>query len=100
MRIGIRDIDKIIIKLNNLITSHYTIFSIGITRQAVIFARTRTYLSRISHPAGVCELPGGGVSVREIAIKHLFENYKLADEMLAERDYFFDHFTAPDAHFF
>ena len=27
-------------------------------------------------------------------------NYKIADDMLAGREFFFDHFTAPDAHFF
>ena len=58
------------------------------------------YLSRINSPNGVCDVPGGGDSVRRIAIKHLFENYKLADDMLAGREYFFDHFTAPDSHFF
>lgn len=58
------------------------------------------YLSRINSPAGVCELPGAGESVRKIAIKHLFENYKLADDILAGREYFFNHFTAPDSHFF
>ena len=30
----------------------------------------------------------------------LHENYKIADDMLAGREFFFDHFTAPDAHFF
>jgi glutathione S-transferase len=58
------------------------------------------FLSRLNSPSGVCDLPGAGESVRKIAIKHLFENYKLADELLAGREYFFDHFTAPDAHFF
>ena len=36
----------------------------------------------------------------KIAKTHLFENYQIADDMLAGREYFFDHFTAPDAHFF
>jgi glutathione S-transferase len=58
------------------------------------------YLSRLNSPARVCDLPGAGESVRKIAIKHLFENYKLADVMLAGCEYFFDHFTAPDSHFF
>jgi glutathione S-transferase len=35
-----------------------------------------------------------------LAVSHLFENYKIADDMLVGREYFFDHFTAPDAHFF
>jgi Glutathione S-transferase len=28
------------------------------------------------------------------------ELFKIADDLLADRDFFFDHFTAPDAHFF
>ena len=30
----------------------------------------------------------------------LFENYQIADDKLADREWFFDHFTAVDAHFF
>ena len=30
----------------------------------------------------------------------IHEAYKIAEPMLAGREYFFDHFTAPDAHFF
>jgi hypothetical protein len=33
-------------------------------------------------------------------VEPLFENYQIAEEILAGRDYFFDHFTAVDAHFF
>jgi glutathione S-transferase len=35
-----------------------------------------------------------------MAVGPLLENYKIADGMLAGREYFFDHFTAADAHFF
>ena len=38
--------------------------------------------------------------MRRLAAQQLFENYKIADDMLADRDWFFDHFTAVDAHFF
>ena len=58
------------------------------------------YLTRLNSPAAVCELPDAGESIRKLAVSHLFENYKIADDMLAGREYFFDHFTAPDAHFF
>jgi glutathione S-transferase len=34
------------------------------------------------------------------ATEDLFENFRFADDKLAGREYFFDHFTAPDAHFF
>jgi glutathione S-transferase len=58
------------------------------------------FLSRINAPPKVCDLPGAGDSVRRLATENLFENYKIADDMLAGREYLFDHFTAPDAHFF
>ena len=58
------------------------------------------YLSRINSTSRVCDLPGAEGSVRRLAKGLLFENYKIADEMLAGREYFFDHFTAADAHFF
>ena len=58
------------------------------------------FLSRINSPARVCDLPGAEESVRRLAAQQLFENYKIADDMLADRDWFFDHFTAVDAHFF
>lgn len=58
------------------------------------------YLSRINSPPRVCDVPGAADSVRKLAAEQLFENYKIADDLLAGRDYFFDHFTAADAHFF
>jgi glutathione S-transferase len=58
------------------------------------------YLSRINSPPRVCDVPGSADSVRKLAAEQLFENYKIADDLLAGRDYFFDHFTAADAHFF
>ena len=38
--------------------------------------------------------------MRRLAQQQLFENYQIADDKLAGRDWFFDHFTAVDAHFF
>ncbi|HLH94397.1 MAG TPA: glutathione S-transferase family protein [Xanthobacteraceae bacterium] len=58
------------------------------------------FLSRINSTAKVCDLPGADESVRRLAGKLLLENFRIADDMLAGRDYFFDHFTAADAHFF
>ena len=43
---------------------------------------------------------GAEESVRRLAQQQLFENYQIADEKLAAREWFFDHFTAVDAHFF
>ena len=58
------------------------------------------FLSRINSPPRVCNLPGSEELVRRLAAQQLFENYRIADNMLADRQWFFGHFTAVDAHFF
>lgn len=58
------------------------------------------YLSRINNPAKVCDAPGSADSVVKFATDNLFENFAIGDDLLAGREYFFSHFTAPDAHFF
>ena len=63
-------------------------------------SRIHPFLSRINTPARVCDLPVAEESVRRLAVEQLFENYQVADDKLAEREWFFDHFTAVDAHFF
>lgn len=58
------------------------------------------YLARVNNPAKVCDVDGAGDSVVAIATEALNENFAVADEMLSGREWFFDHFTTPDAHFF
>jgi glutathione S-transferase len=58
------------------------------------------YLARINSPARVCDLPNAEAAVVRAATELLVENYGFAEKMLAGREFFFDHFTAPDAHFF
>lgn len=58
------------------------------------------YLSRINHPARVCDVPGTEESVRRLAAAVVYEALEIADGMLAGREFFFDHFTTADAHFF
>jgi glutathione S-transferase len=58
------------------------------------------FLSRINSPPRVCDLPGAEEPVKRLASEQLFENFHIAENRLAGRDFFFDHFTAPDAHFF
>jgi glutathione S-transferase len=57
-------------------------------------------LSRINNPQKVCDATATSDSVIKLATEFLFENFKIGDDLLAGREYFFDHFTAPDAHFF
>jgi glutathione S-transferase len=58
------------------------------------------FLARINSPPRVCDAPGADESVRRLAQAQLMENFKIGDDLLAGREFFFDHFTAPDAHFF
>jgi len=58
------------------------------------------YLRQIHSPGKVCETPGSEASVVELSRKVLDETFAIASDLLAGREYFFDHFTAADAHFF
>lgn len=58
------------------------------------------FLTRTNSPLKVCDVPGTEDSVKKLAAANLMELFKIADDTLAGREYFFDHFTAPDAHFF
>ena len=58
------------------------------------------FLSRINSPPKVCQTPGSADSVRQLAAEQLDENFAIANDLLAGREFFFDHFTAPDAHFY
>jgi glutathione S-transferase len=58
------------------------------------------FLARINSPPRVCDVPGTEDSVKKLATASLMELFKIADDRLAGREFFFDHFTAPDAHFF
>jgi glutathione S-transferase len=52
-----------------------------------------------ANPKRYCDLPGTEDNVKQCAQKLLVENFTVADDMLAGREWFFDHFTAADAYF-
>ena len=58
------------------------------------------FLSRINAPSRVCPLPEAADGIRRAAAEAIHENFAIADGLLEGREHFFDHFTAPDAHFF
>jgi glutathione S-transferase len=58
------------------------------------------HLTPNARPQNYCDLPGSEESVKRVANKLLFEDFELADHLLAGREWFFNHFTAPDAYFF
>ncbi|MGE5538598.1 MAG: glutathione S-transferase family protein [Gemmatimonas sp.] len=57
-------------------------------------------LARLNNPAKACDVPGTDANVKQIAQDELFENLAIANDRLAGREFFFDHFTACDAHFY
>lgn len=58
------------------------------------------HLTPNARPENYCDLPGSEESVKRVANKVLFEDFAIADRLLSGREFFFDHFTAPDAYFF
>ena len=58
------------------------------------------YVRRINNPPKVCNAAGASDIIVKVATEALYECFGIADERLAGREYFFDHFTTPDAHFF
>jgi glutathione S-transferase len=65
------------------------------------FASTvHPHLTPNARPENYCDLPGSAESVKRIGNRLLFEDLALAEERLAGREWFFDHFTAPDVYFF
>ncbi len=53
-----------------------------------------------ARPEQYCDMPGTADSVRRCAQKKLFDNYQIAEDLLAGKEWFFDEFTAADAYFF
>jgi glutathione S-transferase len=51
-------------------------------------------------PQNYCDVPGTEEGVKRVANKLLFEDFKVMEDLLAGREWFFPHFTAVDAYFF
>ena len=58
------------------------------------------HLTRINSPAKFCDTPGSEESINRLAAKELDHVFGIANDMLAEREYFFDKWCAADSHFF
>lgn len=58
------------------------------------------HLTPNARPENYCDLPGSAESVKRVSNKMLFEDFAVVEILLAGREWFFNHFTAPDAYFF
>lgn len=57
-------------------------------------------ITQQARPERYCDLPGTADKVRDLGSQSLFEQFAIADKMLAGREWFFDHFTCADAYFY
>lgn len=58
------------------------------------------HLTPNARPENYCDLPGSEESVKRVGNKLLFEDFSLAERLLAGREWFCGQFTAVDAYFF
>ena len=58
------------------------------------------HLTPNARPENYCDLPGSAENVKKVGNRLLFEDFAVIDNLLAGREWFFDHFTACDAYFF
>ena len=57
-------------------------------------------LTRIFYPERFCDAPGSEENTRKLAVDEVVKNFKIADAMLAGREWLFGQWTAVDAYFF
>jgi glutathione S-transferase len=57
-------------------------------------------LTRIFYPARFCDAPSSEEYTRKLAVDEVLKNFKMVDDLLAGREWAFDHWTAVDAYFF
>lgn len=58
------------------------------------------FLRVINGPPKVCDIAGTEKNIRKRAAEHVYECFQIAENLLDRREYFFDHFTAPDTNFY
>ncbi|CAN0296832.1 unnamed protein product [Phaeothamnion confervicola] len=58
------------------------------------------FLRNINGPPKVCDVPGTEASIVRLSSAMLHESFAILEAKLAGHEYFFDHFTVPDAYFF
>jgi glutathione S-transferase len=57
-------------------------------------------LTPCAFPKWFCDVPGTQESVRRLAVARLAESFSIADNLLADRDWFFRDYSVADAYFF
>ena len=58
------------------------------------------HISRANTPSKYCDGDEAANSVRKYSVEFINESFRVADDALGEREFFFGHFTAADVYFF
>src|SRR5262249_37601227 len=58
------------------------------------------HLTHHPRPENHCDTPGSAEGVRRVGIRLLREDFAIAERRLADREWFFDHFTTVDTYFY
>jgi glutathione S-transferase len=72
----------------------------AISTMAFCASGIHPHLTPNARPQNYCDLPGSEEGVKRASKKMLLEDFRIAEGMLASREWFFSHFTACDAYFF
>jgi len=72
----------------------------AISLMAWFSSTVHPHLTPNARPENYCDLPGTEEAVKRVGNRMLFEDLKIADGLLAGREWFFGEFTAVDAYFF
>lgn len=72
----------------------------AISLMAWFSSTVHPHLTPHVRPENYCDMPEAYDGVKRVATKLLAEDLKIAEGLLAGREWFFDHFTAVDAYFF
>jgi glutathione S-transferase len=72
----------------------------AISLMAWIASTLHPHLTHHSRPENHCDTPGSAEGVRRVGARLLDEDFAIAEQRLAGRDWFFDHFTTVDTYFY
>lgn len=72
----------------------------AISLMSWITSTIHPHLTHHPRPENHCDVPGSEEGVRRVGRRLLLEDFQIADDMLAGRAWFFDHFTTIDTYFY
>jgi glutathione S-transferase len=72
----------------------------AVSLMAWIASTLHPHLTHHPRPENHCDTPGSAEGVRRVGARLLREDFAITERRLADREWFFDHFTTVDAYFY